>query len=342
MCRVRSVSRRKVKTSILKEDVIMRVTYHVYYLKSKANGELYKFDIADVLDTLLDEDITFKKGFLLEDEFLYIVKENPQKAPTTFFFIITRDNELIKAIDNNLSVRDIRDKLDKANEEKIGVGSFVHITTKNNCPLVAFSTQLLSPRIDLFWNFVNEYLNKKGLSDKYEIIGHPVTAKAEVSELMKMDIVGKTSMVLNTHHGMAHAFKEFFGKEMSFDGIGTFEITITPKKGQNIKKAMPDLVKIAEDPGTVKLTSKAKGEAYSALTELFIVGSGSLGDEISPAERTTLKVKDAIGNKIRDNVALGKKLTEFYEDAGFSEEQIPITFMQAFAGVTGDDKGGKS
>ena len=318
----------------------MRVTYHVYYLKDKTDGILYRFDLNCVLNALVAENLNLKRGFLLDDEYLYLVQEEPEKAPDMYFFIITRDNELIKAIDNKLTVQDIRDKLNAQNDEKIGIGSFAYITTKANLPLVAFSTQLLSPKVNLFWNFINEYLNKKGLSTRFEIIGHPVMAKADINEVMRMDFIGKTSMVLNTKHGRVQAFKEFFGKDMEFKNIESIEVTIKPHRGKSIKKAMPDIKTIAEDEGTLKLTSKAKGETYSALTELFIIGSGTLGDVISPAARTTLKVRDAIGTKIRDNTALGAKLTSFYQDDSrfSSKEEVPDIFKKVFLEVISNDE----
>lgn len=331
----------------------MRVTYHVYYLHDKVEDKLYKFgnkfDIKRVLDSLIREKIEVKRGFLLDDEFLYLVKEEPKIAPDTFFFIITRDSELIKSIDKELSVQDIRKKLDTDNEEQIGIGSFVYTALMNNHPILAFSTQLLSPKINLFWNFINEYLKKKGLDKRYEIIGHPVMAKAEVDELMRMDVVGKTSMVVGTKHGRVYAFNEFLGKQMKLDNIDNFEITITPKRGKSIKDAMPDLSAIAKDPDTVKLTAKAKGEAYATLTELYIVGSGTLGNDINPTERTSVKVRDAIGTKMRDNISLGKKVAEFYSGVEFSninsKTDLPEEFKESFAEVKKDEKndtGGES
>lgn len=315
----------------------MKTTYHVYMLYDSQTQKNYIFDLSILLERLLSENLALKKGFKIEDDYLYLVKEDATKAPETYFFIITRDNELIKAIDANLDVEDIKKRIKK--DEKIGTGSFVHLTTKLGFPMVAFTSQLLSPKIPLFWNFVNEYLSKICLAPRFQITGSSLMAEAEINELMKMDVIGKTNIEIRREHSIFQLLSQTLGNGGADDSIGSFEITIKPKPNGNIKDSISKLPEIANQQGIYKLTSRAKGELLANLTDLYIVGSGTLGDNISPKDRTVCQVRAAIGKKIQENPMLGVKIREFYSRPGNSI-RIPADVEDLLRGGAKNETGG--
>lgn len=304
----------------------MRATYHVYHLKDTDNGTRYILDIKNIINAAVNENIAFRNGFMIGNDHLYLFCEDINNAPDTFFFLITRDNELVKTINNqNLSLEDIRNKI--STNEKIGMGSFVHVYNDGNKNCVAFAAQILSPKITQFWDYINEYLRKIGCPENYQIIGSPLAAKSNFHELMNMDFIGKTAIQINRHHSKFSAIKEFLGSEEDFDEVEGIEVIIKPKRNKNIKSIVAGTNDLLEGGNVDKFTARAKGEAYATLTDLYIIGNGGLFDDLNVKHKSVNKVRDAIGTKIRDNQKLHQILREYYNDPGY-DGTVPSNFSQ--------------
>ena len=51
----------------------MKTTYHVYMLCDSQTQKNYIFDLSILLERLLSENLALKKGFKIEDDYLYLV-----------------------------------------------------------------------------------------------------------------------------------------------------------------------------------------------------------------------------------------------------------------------------
>lgn len=286
----------------------MRVTYYTYCLQDVHNRNFYRFDLNILLRRLLAEDITVKRGFQEDGEYLYLVQEDSVHVPQMYFFVMTKDSEIIKAIDRELNIEDIHNRI--ANDEQIGIGSFVCVTECNGMPIVAYATQLMSPRCDRFWRFVDMYLTLKHLDGRFHVISYPIMAEAEVNELMRMDIIGRTNIEIGREHPWYQYMAAAIGKGNPENNIGSIQISIKPIPKKNIKNDVTQLPEIANQPGVLKLDAKAKNEMHSELMDMYIVGNGAIGNNIKPRRLDSASVNLAVSQKIVSNQVLADKLRE--------------------------------
>ena len=307
----------------------MRVTYHTYHLFDEITKNRYAFNLKQILSALINEDIAFKNDFpIIEDENLYIIQESLEEAPNTYFFIITRDSEIIKMINyNNLSVTDIKKIM--LENDRIGFGSYIHLLSRGSNFYLAFVTQTLSPKINLFWEYVDMYFRKKLDNGNFKIISHPLAATADLSEVMRMGFIGKTTIEIGKESSRMRYIKEFLGIEGAIEELAGIEVTIKPKRKQNIRKMLVGLQEFVDEKNSdiKKMTTKAKGELYSSLTDLYIIGQGGLFSSINPEQRTSKTIAEHIEKVVKNNKPLIEKLDENYQHHPL-EKNIPEEFKQ--------------
>ena len=247
----------------------------------------------------------FKSDFEYNGERLYLIKES-DADPYTYFFLQTKNNEIIKAVNSSsITICDIQDRIQQ--NESIGFGSFVNVSV-GNC--FAYASQMLSPRIDAFMNYINTYLEKiSSTTDLYRVISTPLSAKITMNDMMQMDRIGKTSMEIDINHTFATAISELLGNP-SINDMASIGITFNPTRGGNAKEFLEKLPDHF-DRNILKLVTRAKGEIYSSLTDLYVIGAGGLCDSISPSARTSREVGRKIQRKAQDNTALASKIQEY-------------------------------
>jgi hypothetical protein len=307
----------------------MRVAYYGYCLEY-TDGDSTKrclFNIKDILETLITKELPgFKSDFIYGDENLYLVKESPSKAPDTYFFLITRDSELVKTINSSdISVQDIREII--KGDEKLGIGSFIH-AAHDSC--LAYVGQLMSPRIDIFWYYIKTYLDKIISPNPFKVISKPLLAGETIERVMNMDRITKTTMEIGAEHTFSKAFSRLIGNNNGEDEIESIQITINPKRGRNTKDFIQNLPQYI-DENLRKLVIKAQGDVYSSITDLYIIGSGGLCDSINPDERDSNSVSNCIEGKMKDNKALSQKLNE-YKKLDVYEPIVPSLFFDTLKG----------
>lgn len=289
----------------------MKVVYYTYWLVNRTNDQIYHFDLKDILSRLQTESLEFKQGFIDGDnDHMYLVQENQQFA-NTYLFMLTRDSEIIKAIDENLDIEDIADKI--AKDERIVTCSFVYLGQKCGYNFIGLASQVLSPKIERFGRYVNMYLKKLGLSNDYEIHFQPVVVKSTVNELMEMEIISRANIEINHENRLFQDIVEFFGGTVdSMRTIKSLKISLQANRGKNIKESLTRLPNIANDEGIVKLTARAKAELEDQLMNVYVVGQGVVGDEIYPSTNSVNIITEKIISAWHDNDILGEKLMDIW------------------------------
>lgn len=313
----------------------MRVSYHAYHLRDDNSRQRYLFNIKYILDSILREPLDFKRSFLTGDEHFFLIQEDPINSPEVYFLILTRNNEIIKAInDTDLTIQDIRQKITA--DERLGVGSFIYVGREENRNYIAFAGQLLSPRINRFWDYINEYLEKKELNN-YKVIGSPLIATASLSEVLEMDFWGKTTIQIEMGYSRAGLIRQFFGiGDGEYRDIESIEISIKPKRRQNIKPSLRGFLSQIGGEGIDKLIMKAKEDVGDSLTELYVIGQGALWDSINPSEKTSRVIKEEIANKVRDHIVLRDKINQYYSNGGYENGGLPTHLRETLMERVGD------
>ena len=298
----------------------MKASYHAYCLEypTTSGAKRCLFDIKDILETLvMYEPPEFKSSFLHADEHLYLLKESPEQAPHTYFFLITRDNELVKTIDSqDISMTDIREKI--SDDESIGFGSFVHVY-RDSC--LAFVGQAFSPKINLFWYYVNDYLEKIAGAGAFNVKGNPIVASVGIEDVMRMDRIAKTSIEIGKKHTFFQALSRLLNNGTGEEEIESIQITVNPKRNGNAKDFLKNLPQSVDDD-VRRLIIKVQDEVFSSVTDLYIIGTGGLCESIHPNPRVSINVGRLIDEKMQDNQALSEKMTEYREQTAF-EKGLP-------------------
>jgi len=288
----------------------MKVNYFAYYMMQNATQSRIKFDIRPLLKEFCRFDQPkFKASFRHNDEYLYLLPH----LQDTYLFVITRSNEVIRKINtNDTSIGEIHNLL-QANEH-IGFASYVLI--KDN--FIGYCSTSFAPKMILLTQYINELLEKLGIIN-YSFHAHPLTASATKSEAINMPFIGKTSIEITPENGFfSHVLEQLGADISSLEDIGGLEITIKPLRGKNLKEPVTDVLNSLSDDGVKKMITKAKGDMYPHLTDLYLVGQGAITDNITKKQEE--EIATALNDKASSNRRMQRRLMEFQDDANFQED----------------------
>ncbi len=305
----------------------MRVCYTAYSLSEETpDGEnRYLININKIIDCFLSEKKEFRRKFMINGEHIYIFSDDFPRQKNTFLLVVTKNNEIIKAIDaSTVTVQDITTKLSE--NEELGFASFFY-TGKPHC--IAFVNRMLSPRITLLGDLINQYFEKKfSSSRKYKLILTPLINRVGKNELLSMDFIGKTTMEASSRGSLGKALMEFIGGNATDDNISSIEVTIKPLRNKSIKKTVTN-VATHIDTETVKFVAQAKQELQPILSDLYVIGQGKVSDKLKNIPTLSIPAVDkVITERLYKNKILEKKLSEFETDA--FEKTPPTQFNKMF------------
>lgn len=299
----------------------MQASYTGYALvKREADGSTSRslFDINVLLDSFLSEDVNFRKNFKIGEENAYIIGDGCPNTSKAFLFVVTKDNEIAKAVNSsNLNVEDIRYRLNE--DERLGFASYFY-TGKSNC--LAFMSKIYSPRIDLLAFVLNEYLSIiLGQVGLYKIILAPFMVQSHPEELQSMSFIGKTDIEITRNHEWFSYLAKLLWGDVSDENISRIEIIIRPCKGKNIKNNAIETLRGLDDE-TTKFIARAKSELQPFLTDLYLAGNGRISDKINlrdTRDPNLSEIERKVAEKVDNNDRLNRELSLFRDDA-FQQE----------------------
>ena len=290
----------------------MKVNYFGYYFLDNTTQDKVLFDIRPFIKKFCaTECVEFKNSFTHQDEHIYLLHH----INDVYLFIITRSNEVIRKINTtNLSVDEIHSLLEK--DEQLGFASYVIIKDH----YFGFGSTLLAPKADIFSRYINLLLISLGIV-QWTFIPQVLLYQATRAEAMKLPFIGKTCIELSKEN----SFLDDFLKTISADTTDTLElesleIIIKPKSKQNIKPTVVKFLDNIQDEGVKKIIMKAKSENASQLTDLYLIGSGAISDNVDKNNES--KIADKMEAKLNDNEYLTTKVSEFTKDENKSKNNI--------------------
>lgn len=307
----------------------MKLGYYSYCIKNRSD-QLYQTSIKQLLTnfcSITDKDFT--KSFEYAGDKIFLIRVNPN----IFLFALTRDDELIKAINqSSLQVDDIYARLN--DDEKLGFGSYIYID--NRC-FYGLASTMKGPKNKIWNDFVNMVLARLGLNS-YQFISFPIYQTATPDEVEDLEFIGNTIFELTPEHrkwkdllkGLSDVFTP---DEFNFARSITVNIKPEPRQSLQVESFKKINTQITESlDGLEKYIVKGKSDLEDNLTEFFIVQKGHLSDPI----RNTAEVEiyREIQRRIEENDLLSLKLTELnnqqlYEDQD-NEDIIRFNSLDTF------------
>ncbi|ANB27191.1 hypothetical protein A6F57_19620 [Alteromonas stellipolaris] len=211
---------------------------------------------------------------------------------------------------NTVSVDEIASML--GDDERLGFASYMIIKED----YIGFGSTLLAPRVDVFAHYMNKLLELLGVTN-WTFLHKPILKQITKKEALSMDFIGASTMVLDKNNGFAQEFLAVLGANgdstADFDG---FEITLKPKPRQNIKPLFEQVINNIPEDGIRRMVIKARQEAASQLTDLYLVGQSVVYDNIDKSKESTIPRQ--LEDKHSSNIYLTQCLTEF-RNGGFSQ-----------------------
>lgn len=290
----------------------MRLSYYGYCLLHVPTGKRYLVDLTALTKKFVNStNQQFKASVTYHGERLYLLPF----GNSTYLFIQTKTNEIIKAIEGNtLSVQDIRNKLLK--NESVGFASYVYM----DASYLGIGTKVLSPRVTAFCELMTKVVAGYGGTD-YTFVPTILAETLPKSAIKTLDHVGSVTVEMNTANSYAQdLLKTLTNRDVNnLVDIASVEITIRPmRKGK--KSLRPDLSAIANNvpsKGLISLEARAKATAADHMTDVFIIGEGGIRDFIEFNKEVDLQ--NLIPERAVQNIALQAKVKEYKANGSFKK-----------------------
>lgn len=286
----------------------MRLSYFTYQFDAPQKKSVFTTGLHELLLAYCNSaSVAFKNSFKLSDENLYLV----HLGGNLFGFLETRSHEAINKINRqNLTIDDIY----KALQQNEGLGFTSYVYVDGDC--LAFGATMLAPRCGGFANFVQDLLHRTKGFEQWGFNCSPLLIASTKAEVMQMPFVGKSTLRVAAGHKFFNQLVGVFGgNPKDYEDIGSFELTITPKRQKNIKPAIGHVLNAVPVEDVSKWTVAAKREITERVEELYIAGEGHLADAIATAEmRKAAGLDLLLQATMSNNQTLKDKLVEYRKE----------------------------
>ena len=290
----------------------MKLTYFHYYLvpRSDTNSFRRQYNLLPFLKKFTEvEDIDFRNSFeSMDGEKVYML----HVRSSLFLFIITRDKDIIKAINSqDLSCSDIHDRL---NGQSVGFASYIDFRS----PYYAMASTIKGPKNSSLIQFINDLLKKLQISS-WKFCSECFVTSSSREEVLRMPFIGRTRIEVDPGNNFGRAIAGFLGHGNTNE-VDSYEVIVKPRKRQNLSNTSEKTFENIEDEGLRKLIVRAKADLDEQLTDFYITTQGALSDTFTKG--TESEILDRICDRVNNNSLLNQKIEELDEDELYQEEQI--------------------
>lgn len=276
----------------------MRLTYFKYHLQDSSKQKSH-FDLNRLFTTFAKfDDMTFKNSFTDNGEFIYLLK-----LPNNIYMLVkTKDKEIIKSINTkNISATDLKEKVDK--NSKIGFASYIYVEKF----YVGVASTMWGPKMPMISRFVDDLLEKLQLPYRFE--AQPFPLSISYKDSLKLDYTSKITLELYRNK-LAKTITDTLGFDNEYDSL---EINIKPAKNKNTNEGVKGVSKKLEGSSDIKkYIIRGKQEFGDHLSDLYIVGSGHISDEINT--KVEAEIQSQIIDKVKANGLLKENAKSLKED----------------------------
>ena len=299
-------------------EINVKVSYFGYSVLRHKGDKRYIFDLRPFIKGFAQLDnVKFKSQFSHSDEQLFLL-------PVTghlYLFLMTRTNEIIKKIkSSDLSVTEIYDLLSA--DEQIGFASYVYLGPS----FLGFASTVMAPRSKTFGVFLNDLCEAIGLGG-YSVVLHPLLTQSTKADAMGMEFMGRSVVQVTKENSFYEDIRNYFkGTSEEFADVDAFEVTIKPRKKQNIEPAVKKVIAGVQDQGLDKMMIRAREEIGGEIMDVYLAGKGHVSDSIVKTKERT--VHEQIKEKVKANSVLQQKVEEHESNDEFEKKE-----PNAFAGL---------
>jgi hypothetical protein len=251
----------------------MKNKYYGYYLKDNRSGDCLSFDIRGFLVNFTNvKSSTYKSSFSHLGEHLYLF----HSVGNVFIFVETRSPDFFKQINTEeLVLSDLRNMIDGRSE--LGYASYVVFAEDH----FGICSTYMAPGIPTFCSFINDIFTSLGVVH-LEFVVRPLTQDVKISDVMRLNVVGRTSIELPRDNRFAQDVCNVFGADISNDlNLDSVEIIFKPRKMGNIKPIVSRVIDETKNLPDATMKVRAKDLVKDTLTDFYLGENGLIYDEIN-------------------------------------------------------------
>lgn len=271
----------------------MKLAYYHYFFKEahKRNAPRYIHDINPILKAYTDyTDITFKKEMKGNDGNTLLLM--PTTRPNIYMLVVTREEEIIKAINmRDLKCEDVQKRFSE--DESCGFAAYFLVTDR----LIAIAATTHGPRAAALDRFITMLLERLGIFQwrmRKQALGDSIT----VNQARSMAHISTANVKIGKDHPLYARFKQLLS--LGQDPVESFQVIIRGKRKKNIKdSAMRIVSQAAGCPGLDRLTIRAKAALDDMLTDYFVEKEGRFGEDIGRG--TESQIVNRIASRYRQS-----------------------------------------
>lgn len=295
----------------------MKIRYFGHYLKDTSSGACISFDMRQFLLNFVKFDHPqFKTNFSYNGENLYLF-DCEQKD--IFLFVETRNTDFFKKINKeNLTLSDLKQMID--GESELGYASYI-VFGKDH---FGICSTFMAPGAPAFCGFVNDVFRSLGITN-LDFRAEPLLQEAQAADVMKLNVVGRTSLELSRSNKFAQDICNVFGADISNDlTLDSVEIIFKPKRKANIKPIASKIMTETSDLPDATMKVRAKEFVKDTLTDFYLGENGHLFDEIN--YKTESDIPKMMASAIARNKYIANKVSELVKNAKIKDDSSIIIY----------------
>lgn len=233
-----------------------------------------------------------------------------QRVQGAFLFALTKDKEIVSLINKKdpTVITGLEEKL-QSNDEMIAFSSYIYLG-KESC--IALAGKTYSPRFALIGEYVNHYLSEIKLSERYEFILEPLVNETTKQELLKLAYIGKTKIRLNAKTTIFRDALNFLTAQDVDSNLQYIEISLTPKRKQNLKDDVNKIMKSISDDELESIIAKGKDEIGRQMQDIYVFIKGGIRDKLTLSKHAEENFPKIISIVSQNNL-LSQKIKECIE-----------------------------
>lgn len=298
----------------------MKQNYFGYVLEHRPTRRKHLIDLRDFLHHFSGYiNVQYKSGFRHSDEQILLVRSHRRDV---YLFLTTRSQEIVKKIrTTDLSISELHDLLTQ--HDRLGYASYVMMGRHH----FGFASTMFAPRHVAFTHFVDQILETIGL-DEYQFVALPFFNLATRDQILQLPFIGRSSIQITRDSGLFDQLRECFsGNVEEYRDVDSIEVTIKPRRRQDIGAAVKKLLRNVPDQGIDKFLLRGREELQEPLVDIYLAGNGVVSDDLLRGSDTDV-CEDMIA-KANDNPLLRQKLNDHKSDRRF--EKAPIATISDFS-----------
>ncbi|MDY0212590.1 MAG: hypothetical protein RBR06_06260 [Desulfuromonadaceae bacterium] len=286
----------------------MKVTYYKHYIANDFNR--HQYNVLPILKNFCKiEEEDFRRSFRTTSEdnlFLFYI------GSSTFLFIITKNNELIKTISSDsMSHKDIYEKL--SDDESLGFASYVYMGQN----FYGIASTFFGPKNSYWTHFVNLLLEKLNLG-RYIFNSEPFAVSTTKKSALKFSFKSQTHIRINKKNPLFAQLNSMFGGSSETD---TFTIEIKPELRQDMPKTFDSVINSISLEGVEKFIVRGKEFIEDSMADYYIVGSNHICDSITTKDED--KICTTLEDKALKNRYLKALVDEYAKDNSYIKGNLP-------------------